>query len=89
MADLSLDKEVLKAVIVKKRLELAGMRKDVAFAMRAVRGERAPGLQARGTWIAAVIVTSRDRITTRDCGRNWSNWLGRNRGTDTGDCMRC
>ena len=32
VADLSLDKEVLKAVISKKRLELAGMRKDVAFA---------------------------------------------------------
>jgi putative transposase len=31
VADLSLDKEVLKAVI-QKRLELAGMRKDVAFA---------------------------------------------------------
>jgi len=32
VADLSLDKEVLKAVIQKKRPELAGMRKDVAFA---------------------------------------------------------
>jgi putative transposase len=32
VANLSLDKEVLKAVMQKKRLGLAGMRKDVAFA---------------------------------------------------------
>ena len=48
VADLSLDKEALKADRAKKRLELAGLRTDVAFAMRAVRDERAPGLQARG-----------------------------------------
>ncbi|HET9101361.1 MAG TPA: IS3 family transposase [Acidobacteriaceae bacterium] len=32
VADLSLDREVLKGVIPKKRLELAGLREDVAFA---------------------------------------------------------
>jgi hypothetical protein len=33
VADLSLDKEALKAVIRKKRLELVGQRQDVAFVM--------------------------------------------------------
>jgi hypothetical protein len=32
VADLSLDREVLESVIRKKRLELAGLREDVAFA---------------------------------------------------------
>jgi putative transposase len=33
VADLSLDKEVLKAVISKKRVELAAQRQDIGFAM--------------------------------------------------------
>jgi putative transposase len=34
VADLSLDKEALKAIVRKKRLELAGLRADAAFAMK-------------------------------------------------------
>jgi hypothetical protein len=46
VADLSLDKEALRAN-VKKNLGFAGLRKDVAFRDGAVIDDRASGLQAR------------------------------------------
>ena len=48
VAELSLHGEALKASDPKKRLELAGLRGDVAFVSGRVRSERTHGLQAAG-----------------------------------------
>ena len=65
VADLSLDKEALKA-IVRKTVGACRLEKRCGIRHRAVPDDRAPGVQAPGSWIAAVTGMNRGRIATQN-----------------------
>jgi putative transposase len=68
VADLSLDKEPLN-VVIRKRLELASLREDIAFVSAGF--HLSAGSARCWVWIEPAIGTSRGRIGTRCCARSW------------------
>ena len=68
VADLSLDKEPLN-VVIRKRLELASLREDIAFVSAGF--HLSAGSARCWLWIEPAIGTSRGRIGTRCCARSW------------------
>ena len=86
VADLSLDKDMLKAVIEKNGWSSwsAG---SSALAVGKVPGEPAADLRADG--VAESSYRTGAGGTMRRCASGWWNWRGRSRAADIGDCRCC